>query len=64
MTNGLLLLRRRDVMRLGHLSEWKYRTLVENGVLRPLEQRGTRQHLFAVSEVEKVVEYGDRVSHG
>lgn len=65
MSTGLLLLRRRDVMALGNLSEWKYRTLCATGALRPLAQKGAgRKHLFPAFEVEKVVDHGHSVSHG
>jgi hypothetical protein len=53
---GLVLLRRRDVCELGHLSVKKYRTMVECGALRPLRQLGNRKALFPLSEVEKVIE--------
>ncbi len=52
-----LLLRKRDVKQLGRLSERKYRTLVETGVLRPLIQRTEHaKHLFTAGEVRKVIE--------
>ena len=52
-----LLLRKRDVMALGQVSERKYKTLVETGALRALPQMGERRkRLFAASEVAKVVE--------
>jgi hypothetical protein len=55
-----LLLRRRDVMALGQMSERKYKTLVETGALRALPQMGERRkRLFAASEVAKVIEAGE-----
>ena len=54
---GLVLLRRRDVLEVGHVSVKKYRLLVECGALKPLKQLGgKRKHLFPADEVAKVIE--------
>ena len=54
-----LLLRRRDVMALAGISERKFRTVIEAGLLHPLPQRDPRaKRLFDAREVMQVVDAG------